>query len=180
MKKKPEIPKMPVKKLPYFKEGSLVFAESKHTLTLSDRHYRCALASNQKCGYGEPQINAENMKRNFANLSLKFAITEGEADALRKKFLKEVFYKMIDDALEDDKQEELIESTLLASLKDIEEMGKMKKSDEMTIIDAFMDKQKNDVSKFIIGGIGQAISTFSHETEHQGQFLSYMTKKIPA
>ena len=178
MKKKLEIPKLPVKKIPYFKEGSLVFAKSGHALTLSDRNYRCILSTNQKCNLGEKQINVINLKRNFANFSLKFAIPEDQANIMSKKFLKEVFYKMIDDALEEDTQEELIDMTIAASFQDILKDGKMKKGDEMTILDSFISKQKAEAPKFIIGGIGQAISTFSHESENQGQFLAYMTKKI--
>lgn len=173
------IPKQPFKELPYFKEGILMFEDSGHKLTLSDRHYRCVLDCNKKCEQkSEKQINTANLRRNFANLSLKFAISEDVAEKLSRKFLKEVFYKLLDDALDDNPQEEIIETTLVASFQDITKSGKMKKGDMKTIENAFLQKQKNELSTLLIGGIGQAIGSFSHTQDNQGQFLSHMTKKI--
>ena len=154
------------------------FLESGHTLVLSNKSYRCALDCNQKCGLKEPQINAKKLERHFADYSMKFSIPEHEANLLSKKFLKEVFYRFIDDALEDDPQDEVIETTLAAAVQDVVQFGKNVNQDIRQLEESFIKRQKNDFSMFVIAGVAQAISSFSHEQKNQGQYLALLCKKI--
>jgi len=167
------------KKIPYFREGSLVFENSGHLLTVSDRHYRCTLDCNHKCEVAEEsQINTEYLRRKFARFSLKFAISEADAIRVSKKLLKMFFHKAVDEALEDNPQDEILETTLVASAQDIEKEGKIKKSDIKTMDEAILQKQKNSASYLLFGGIIEALMDFTHTKKNQGQFLALITKKI--
>lgn len=171
--------KQAFKKVPYFRDGSLVFENSGHVLTRSDRHYRCILDCNQKCEeITEWQINAENIRRKFSRFSLKFAISPDEAKRISKKLIKVFLHKAVDEGLEDNPQDEVIETTLIASAQDIVKDGKMKKGDISTMNEMLLKKQKNSSHYLLFGGLVEALSDFSHTKKNQGQFLALITKKI--
>jgi hypothetical protein len=171
--------KQSFKKVLYFRDGSLVFEKSGHVLTRSDRHYRCILNCNQKCKRIEEwQIKTESLNRKFARISLKFAIPPDEAKRISKKLLSVFLHKAVDEGMKDNPQDEVIETTLIASAQDIVKEGKMKKGDMTTMNEMFLKKQKNSSPYLLFGGLVEALSDFSREKKNQGQFLALITKKI--
>ena len=179
MKKKPEIPKIPIKPFPFFKKGQLIFLDSGHKLTESDGYYRCTLDTNHKCNVGEDQAKKINLERNFANLSMKFAITGDDTDRVRNTFMREVLCDMIIDVTEkDNRNDEVIDATHDAALADLIAGKPLSKSDIKDFKDEFQKQQANEFPLVLVGYIGEALSAFYNAESNKGRFLSFLAKHI--
>lgn len=150
--KKSDFPKIKLKQLPFFKQGSLVFEESGHILRLSDRHYRCDLNCRGKCELPEKQIKIENLQRNFLTLLEKFEIKADAVDSILDRLMRENLADIIlgpEKVLE--QKDEIIDTTIIAAAQDWQKNGKVKRSDTKDIVQAYIEKKQGEYSILLAG-----------------------------
>lgn len=180
MKKNP--PKFTFKKPPFFRQGTLVFKESGHTLLISDRHYRCLLSCKGKCNAnGEKQINKETLDRAFSRLAQKFQINQETGKKFMNRLMRDNLCDMLFGAEDDsDAEQEIIDATRAVMLQDITKNKKVKTSDIKAIDDAFVKQQQAEYPLMLLGVTLNLISAFinPHKQAFIGQNLAYVTKRV--
>ncbi len=170
-----------MKKQPFFKKNSLIFRESGHSLTLSDRHYRCILKCKKKCNESESQTNAKDFERTFSRLAKKFVIDEKEFNKLYRQMLREYLPVMLieaeDVAIE---QEELLEATLDVMRQEAEEEKKLEKSDIEDFKNSDVKVSNARYSLVLLAYLVATISIFSKikSEKHIGKTLELITKHV--
>lgn len=166
----------------YFKKDCLTFP-SGHHLVLSDRHYRCELDCNGKCSLHEPQINAENMERNFEYFALKFKLPSIDAPRFARRLVKDLFIRIInddDDEMDTAVQDEIQESTLDVMKRDLRDGKKVEESDVQMFADSVIAENTMDWPLLLHSITAGIIKDFS-EPENQaflGRELSVITKHV--
>lgn len=170
------------KKPPYFRSGTLVFADSKHVLGISDRHYRCLRSSHRKCNVsGERQIMTETLERSFGRYAARFKIDKKSgqhmADTIMKKHLWEL---IIGTEEESERQEELMTATTEVMLQDGIANKKIEKSDVEDFENYFIRSSEADYPLLLCGFILNFIKMASHPEKEAalGRNLAILTKKV--
>ncbi len=182
MGKAKTIPKPKPKKLPYFRSGTLVFADSGHVLGISDRHYRCALSSHRKCNAnGERQINKETLERSFGRLAGKFEVDKKVCLAISDEILKKTMWELVVGLEEQsDSQEEIMTATTEVMWQEGVVNKKVEPSDIEDFERAFIKSQEVDYPIMLCGFIINFLKMASHpENEAMlGRNLAILTKQI--
>ena len=195
MKEKNIISPIKVDPLPFFKKGTLIYAESEHELELSDRHYRCR--EHCKSDTGERQIKRENLEKNFTYYVQKFRLEQKEAVKISDELMKKYLIDMLTDPDVDGKQE-VLDTTVRAMDEDLKNIksiraedeyyetgnykggGKISKEDIKTFEDMFVAKQKEVLPQHLFAVLLSYLKTLSDPSyaKNLGQGLALISKKI--
>lgn len=186
-------------KIPFFKDGSLIYEESTHTLRVSDRYYRCDLNCRGKCEQkNEKQIKKIDLEKRFHNLSLKFRFKQEKGSAIGEELLNKYLPKILLDSTFNSGRQEVLDTTLKVMDEDEKNItsvrsedlyiktgkfkggGKIKKEDIKTFKDTFVKQQKEFEPLYLFGLLLSYIKTLSNLQfeKHTGHNLSQIIKKI--
>jgi hypothetical protein len=170
-----------IKKPPYFKRGTLVYADKGHTLTRDGHYYRCILNCRGKCAKHNKRIPTETLERAFARKIKILAINPDVAERILKKILRENLVDVlfgVDDSYS--KQEERFELTLAVAKQDLQDSGKIKKEDVEEAIDSITKMHQAEyptiLLSFVLGTL-RALANTEYEAE-TGRTFAFMSKKI--
>ena len=195
MKEKNIISPIKVEPLPFFKKGTLIYAESGHELELSDRHYRCR--EHCKSETGERQIKRENLEKNFTYYVQKFRLEQKEAVKISDELMRKYLIDMLTDPDVDGKQK-ILDTTVRAMDEDLKNIksiraedeyyetgkfkggGKIAKEDIKTFEDMFVAKQKEILPQHLFAVLLSYLKTLSDPSyaKNLGQGLALISKKI--
>lgn len=184
-----------IEQLPFFKKGTLVYAESGHELELSDRHYRCK--EHCKTDTGEKQIKKENLEKNFTYYVQKFRLEPKVAEKINNDLMKKYLIDLLTDPDIEGKQE-VMDTTIRAMDEDLKNIksvkaedeyyetgeykggGKIAKEDIKTFEDAFIAKQREILPQHLFAVLLSYLKTLSdpNYANHLGQGLALISKKI--
>lgn len=165
----------------FFKPSCLVFKNSGHALTLSDRNYRCVSSCKGECDKKEPQINQRTLERSFADMAKNFEIEEASFGKLYRKMLVDYLPVLIVEAEEKaEAQDEILKATLAVMKQEVEAGKKIKKSDEKDFKEAFSEEKNASYILVLFAYLVAVVSIFSKK-EHEkdfGKTLALITKHV--
>ncbi len=119
-----------LKKIPYFKKGTLVFLESGHKLHLSDRYYRCTKKAQNICSANEKRILQKTLETAFSRYASGLHLKKENSGKYFKQLLKDNLFDLFDDTMFDmDDTDDRIENTTLLIREDLEKKKIMQESD---------------------------------------------------
>ncbi|MCX6752065.1 MAG: hypothetical protein NTZ87_01000 [Candidatus Nomurabacteria bacterium] len=183
MKKELKINPLEIVKPPFFKKGVLRFASSGHYLRQSDRHYRCDLNCRGKCDKNEPQINKENMERNFSRYALNFKFkVDKNIELLSKKLIKDLLHEIIDEENLEEivEREEEVENTVDTMNAELKHSGNILRED----IENFKNQYANINTvnpKLLLTSMAVGVLKVFCEPENQSQIgkeFSILCKRV--
>lgn len=178
--RKPAIPR--IKKLPYFKSGSLVFADSGHVLGMSDRHYRCLKNTRKKCSANsEKQINTETLERAFSRYAKKFSIDKDSGRKMAQDILKKDLWEVITTLEEDvESKEEIMNATTVVMAQEAIANKKISKTDIKDFEDAFVQSNQTDYPLLLCGFVLNFIKVAMNPEKEAilGRNLAILTKEV--
>jgi len=195
MKEKTNIKEIRIEPMPFFKKGTLVFAESGHELELSDRHYRCK--EHCRSFFGERQIKKDNLEKNFNYYVQKFRIESKEAGKISDDLMKKYLIDLLTDPDIEGKQE-ILDTTIRAMDEDLKNIksvkaedeyfetgkfrggGKLSKEDIKTFEETFVAKQTELLPQHLFALLLSYLKTLSDPAyaKYLGQGLALISKKI--
>ena len=184
-----------IEPLPFFKKGSLVYAESGHELELSDGYYRCA--EHCKSDTGERQIKAENLEKNFTYYAQKFTLDQKAAGKISDELMKKYLIDLLTEPDIEGKQE-VLDTTIRAMDEDLKNIksvkaedeyyetgkfkggGKISKEDIKTFEDALLAKQREILPQHLFAVLLSYLKTLSdpNYSKYLGRGLALISKKI--
>lgn len=184
-----------IEPLPFFKKGTLVFADSGHELELSDKHYRCK--EHCRSFFGERQIKKENLEKNFTYYVQKFRLDPKPAEKISDELMKKYLIDLLTDPDIEGKQE-VLDTTVRAMDEDLKNIksvraedeyyetgkfkggGKLAIEDIKTFEDAFVAKQKEILPQHLFAVLLSYLKTLSDPAyaKYLGQGLALISKKI--
>lgn len=174
--------KLRFKKLPYFKPGTLIFSDSGHELTFSDRHYRCLKSTHGKCSAnGEKQIQTETLERAFGRYARKFKLEKAVGEQVANDLLKNHLWPLLVDLDEpSDTQEEIMSATTEVMRQDSITKQKVAKSDIKDFEEAYIKAQKVDYPLMLCGFILNFAKVAAHPEKEAtlGRNLAILTRKV--
>lgn len=165
----------------FFKEGSLVFLDSKHKLIRSGDYYRCAKDSNQQCNFDEKQVRSETLERAFSRKAKKLHSDTFPAERTIKRLLRDNFWDVafgLDDR--NFGNDEIVDSTLLVMKEDVKVKGKVGKSLITDFTDTLDQERKSNYPMMLFSysiAVVRAVSADMTEAE-MGRTLALFSKKI--
>lgn len=196
MKKKILINPITIKKFPFFKSGSVVFADSGHELEESSKHYRCK--KHCKSGSGEMQIKKENLQKNFQYFAEKFCIDQKKGIAIGERLLDKYLIKLLIGIGYPSGKQEILDSTVTVMSEDLKNIksikaedeyrktgkfkggGKIKKEDVKDFKDAYVGFQKDIQPIHLFSVLLSYTKTLSDPRyrKYLGRGLALIAKKI--
>jgi hypothetical protein len=180
-KKKTEIKQIKIKILDFFKEGCVIFQNSKHTLCLSNGYYRCQLDCNHKCKEkNEGQFKKESFEKSFSRLANKFKLEKNEMEMIRKKMMRKYFMDVLIGVEEENEgKEEIVKANIAVMIEDFKK-GKSIKKDANDTLDQLVKINKDEYPLILFSYINGIIATFSKPEEERwlGKALSSIAKHI--
>jgi len=160
-----------------------MFIESSHYLRLSDRNYRCDLDCRGKCKKKEPQLNKENMERNFIRYTKKFIIPDNIDDgSFMIRITKDTMHEIIEGNDWDEmvRSSDRLEDTLEVIKSDVKEFNKIEKNDIETYKNQYSEVNTVNHRLLLTCTITGVLKSFT-EPENETQMakdLSYLCKRI--
>lgn len=181
MKNKAKSKEFRIKKLPYFKPGSLVFRGSGHNLIKDGEYYRCGKASNQLCDFHDRRVKSETLERAFSRLAKNLHQKQVDLEPMFKKIMQDGFVELLFGMDERTLgKDELGEATLEVMKEDVESGKKIKKSDEEDFYENYMNNLRAEHPIMLFGlalGVGRLIGNKLPEAE-MGRSLALLSKRI--
>ena len=176
-----EIEQIKIKPQDFFKEGCVVFQNSKHPLCLSNGYYRCQPDCNHKCEEkNEGQFKKESFERNFSRFAKKFKIEKMEMEVLRKKFFRKYFMDVLLGVEEANEGKNEIVDANLAVMKEDLEKGKSIKRDAGDSFEQLIKINQDEYPLILFSYVIGIMATLSKPEEERwlGKALALITKHI--
>ena len=194
------VPVPQFKKPPFFKSGTLVFQQSGHGLTLSDKYYRCILDCKQECNINdEKQIKKETLERAFSRLATEFKLSQKATDSFGPKVIKEMLCRIImdeDDLIYFDESLDATFSVMREEFMGIETMedreifdkthkplkeGQISEKIISDFEESFANKAKKKYRFWLFGCVLSTLRAFSNPKNNEadcGYTLAYLCRRI--
>lgn len=196
MKQKKTIKEIRIEPLPFFKNGSLVYARSEHELELSDKHYRCR--KHCKTSSGEKQIKKEDLQKKFTYFAQKFRLEQKEAVRVGDDLINKYLVSLLLDFDVTLGKQEILDATVRVMDEDLKNIktvqaedkyyktgkfrggGKIKKGDIKDFEGAFVGKQRDVLPQQLFAVLLSYLKTLSDPrfAKHLGQGLALISMKI--
>lgn len=184
-----------IEQLPFFKKGTLIFADSGHELELSDKHYRCK--EHCRSFFGERQIKKDNLEKNFNYYVQKFRLETKTGEKVADELLRKYLIDLLTEPDIEGKQE-VLDTTIRAMDEDLKNIksvraedeyyetgefksgGKIAKEDIKTFEDTFVAKQTEILPQHLFAVLLSYLKTLSDPAyaKYLGQGLALISKKI--